>query len=164
MSYSGRLLYHQACASVILTPPPNYLLHTTHLMRPLFSSTLALSSSSGEPIKYNKLSSPSPRWPKSYPPSEANIIFVDALWADLEATVQWLEENPKVAEGIAKRQREMFVGYMTTAAEVCYWRSLIRAWASVAVVEDESIWRDKDGGEGMRWETFSLRHKMGYLV
>ncbi|RAL62148.1 hypothetical protein DID88_002632 [Monilinia fructigena] len=36
ITYSGRLLFHQACASIILTPPPTYLLHNTHFMRPIF--------------------------------------------------------------------------------------------------------------------------------
>ncbi len=49
-------------------------------------------------------------WPRHYRPTEANTVFVAPDWSDLEDTVAWLEEHPTVAEGIAKRQRELFVG------------------------------------------------------
>lgn len=83
-------------------------------------------------------------------------MFVDPDWKDLEATVMWLGGHPKIAEGIAKRQRQMVVerGFLSQAAEVCYWRALIRGWSSVVGLEDEK-WR-KEGGEGVRFETFSL--------
>jgi len=42
-------------------------------------------------------------------------------------------------------------GYLSEAAEACYWRSLIRAWATMARVLDINEW-----GDGMRWETFVL--------
>src|SRR5687767_3784728 len=38
--YSGRLQFHQLCASVILSPPLEWMQHTSHLIRPVFSSTL----------------------------------------------------------------------------------------------------------------------------
>ncbi|KFY87769.1 hypothetical protein V500_06777, partial [Pseudogymnoascus sp. VKM F-4518 (FW-2643)] len=62
VTYSGRLAFHQACASVLITPPPTFLQHTTHLLRPLYSPTLPSPA-------------PHPEWP-SYPAQEANIIFV----------------------------------------------------------------------------------------
>jgi hypothetical protein len=157
VTYSGRLPFHQACASIILTPPPNYLLHTTHLMRPLFSSSLPFSDHS-KPTKNGYLSG---RWPHSYPASKANIVFIDPEWADLEQTISYLNAHQDIAQGIANRQRELIVGagYLSSAAEVCYWRALIRAWSSVAKVNEED-WRAKDGGIGMRWETFSLLGKL----
>jgi hypothetical protein len=157
-TYSGRLPYHQACASIILTPPPTYLLHTTHLLRPLFSSVLLAKSHPSTPTKPPPSAYPLPAtaktWPLSYPASEANVVFVQPDWSDLEATILWLREHPDVAEGIARRQRSLVVdgGYLSEAAEACYWRSLIRAWSRTAQVEG-------DWGEGMRWETFSLLGK-----
>lgn len=79
----------------------------------------------------------------------------------LEATVMWLRENPGVAEGIAHRQREgVEKGYLSEAAEVCYWRGLIRGWSSVVRLDDPK-WKE-EGGEGVRWETFALTGSTGW--
>lgn len=119
-------------------------------MRPVYSNSIL---QSGAKAPSNT------RWSPSYPPSEANVVFVDPDWKDLEATVMWLREHPKIAEGIAQRQRDIVrKGYMSQAAEVCYWRSLIRGWSSVVRLKDEK-WAE-EGGEGVRWETFSLIGKM----
>jgi hypothetical protein len=90
---------------------------------------------------------------------------VEPDWTDLEQTVEWLQAHPAIAEGIARRQRQMVVdaGYLSPASETCYWRSLIKAWSSVARI-DEDVWGrwDDEGpkkGEGVRWETYSLRDK-----
>ncbi|CZR55918.1 uncharacterized protein PAC_05806 [Phialocephala subalpina] len=165
LTYSGRLPFHQACASIVITPPPTYLMHNTHLMRPLFSSSLRLSSSSS---KDRTKAHSDRRWLKRYKSSEANVVFVDPEWKDLEQTVMWLRAHPDVAEGIAKRQRKMIaeVGYLSQASEVCYWRSLIRGWSQVVEI-DEKVWGKWDGqgienGEGARWETFSLTGKANW--
>ena len=132
-------------------------MHTTHLMRPLFSSTLPFSPSANSKVG----AGPNPRWTTSYTPSQANVIFVDPDWADLEQTVLWLRAHPNVAEGIAERQRELVAdrGLLSAAAETCYWRSLIRGWSKVAI-PDESDWKGVE--EGVRWETFSLTAKSGW--
>ncbi|RDL31112.1 Uncharacterized protein BP5553_09901 [Venustampulla echinocandica] len=151
VTYSGRLPFHQSCASVIITPPLTYLLHTTHLLKPLFSSSLSISTSPPTPKDQQ-------RWPNSYSPSEANIVFVKHDWSDLEQTIDWLRQNDHIAKGIADRQRELIAkkGYLSEGAEVCYWRELIRGWAGV-VQEKNGTKGDKDvWGEGIRWETFSL--------
>jgi hypothetical protein len=132
-------------------------MHTTHLLRPLFSSSLPLSSS---PSNQNQPRINS-RWPKSYPTSQANIIFISPDWSDLEATVEWLRANPEIAEGIAERQRDVVrKGYLSEASEVCYWRSRVRGWSSVVRV-DEQEWGswDDEGSRGLRWEEFSLTQK-----
>ncbi|KFX87873.1 hypothetical protein O988_09248 [Pseudogymnoascus sp. VKM F-3808] len=141
VTYSGRLAFHQACASVLITPPPTFLQHTTHLLRPLYSPTL------------DTPPPPHPEWP-SYSASEANVIFVQPDWSDLEATIMWLRENPEVAEGIARRGREEVVrrGMFREAAETCYWRGLVRGWASVA-----KGWEGEEDMEGERWEEWSVR-------
>lgn len=132
-------------------------MHTTHLLRPLFSSTLPLPTSSHP---HSHQSEPSAQWPKSYPPSQANIIFISPDWTDLEATIAWLRANPTVAEGIADRQREVVRrGIFSEAAEVCYWRALVSGWADVARIDEKEwgSWQDEDEGvRGVRWETFSL--------
>jgi hypothetical protein len=94
-------------------------------------------------------------WPTEHDASEANIVFVAPDWSDLEATVAWLEEHPRIAEGIAQRQRALFEdgGYFSPAAEMCYWRGLIRGWSKVVVI-DEGVFDDL---EEMTWEEFSLK-------
>jgi len=70
-----------------------------------------------------------------------------------------LRENPTIAEGIARKNRELWVGkgYLSDGAEACYWRGLIKAWSSMVKVKNQNEW-----GEGMRWETFSLLGKMTF--
>ncbi|KAI0110833.1 hypothetical protein GGR51DRAFT_80125 [Nemania sp. FL0031] len=94
-------------------------------------------------------------WPTEHDPSEANIVFVAPDWSDLEAAVAWLEAHPRIAEGIARRQRALFEdgGYFSPAAEMCYWRGLIRGWSEVVRVDEGAF----DGLEGVTWEEFSLK-------
>jgi len=129
-------------------------MHTTHLMRPLLTSTLDLAD------PYTGSTVTADRW-NSYPASEANIVFVAADWSDLEQTIAYLRANPDVARGIARRQRQLVSdgGYLSPAAEVCYWRALVRGWASVARTEGVEGWVD---GEGVRLETFAWRGEVGW--
>jgi len=194
IAYSGRFQFLQMCASVVVTPPILWLQHTTHLVRPLFSSDLDLdleldkrgqettdkiggdaasadsnaakAAGSGPATSRRSAKSgsgggswvPSQRvrnsWPVQYRPEEANIVFVAPDWSDLGATIAWLEDHPDVAEGIATRQRELFVGggYFSPAAETCYWRALVRGWAEVARTEGMG-WEDM---QGVTFEAFSL--------
>lgn len=191
VAYSGRFQFLQMCRSVTVTTPIVWIQHTTHLVRPVFSSSLlgdddgrrrggakaeaagggaaavgahdGRRSGSGtgrdaKKPKKKKTWTPSERvrksWPKEYSPEEANIVFVAPDWSDLEDTIGWLEDHPRVAEGIARRQRDMFVGtgYFSPAAEVCYWRALVRGWAQVARTEDQG-WENL---EGVPFETFAL--------
>ncbi|KAI0202786.1 glycosyl transferase family 90-domain-containing protein [Astrocystis sublimbata] len=153
VTYSGRLPFLQMCRSVLLTPPFAWHQRTTHLVRPLFSSDLGL----GTPLHENEWAFSSDvrkAWPAHYSPAEANAVFVAPDWSDLESTVSWLEAHADVAEGIAQRQRDLFVGrgYISPAEETCYWRALIRAWSSVVRLEG-NWWRDQVGGS---WNEFSL--------
>lgn len=194
VAYSGRFQFLQMCRSVTVTTPIVWMQHTTHLVRPVFSSTLLgeddgrrhvgakaeaagggaaavgahdgrrSGSATGRDGKTagkktkKKTWTPSGRvrksWPKEYSPEEANIVFVAPDWSDLEDTIGWLEDHPRVAEGIARRQRDMFVGggYFSPAAEVCYWRALVRGWAQVARTEGQG-WESL---EGVPFETFAL--------
>ncbi|KAK3492476.1 uncharacterized protein B0T23DRAFT_404542 [Neurospora hispaniola] len=161
ISYSGRFQFLQMCASVTLTPPIQWMQHTTHLVKPLFSSDLDLDKARSLRMRKNGKTkdtrakpgktakdgiwTPHARheraWPKRYDANEANIVFVSPDWSDLEDTIHWLEEHPKVAEGIARRQRKLFVGggYFSPAAEACYWRELVRGWAKMARPEKGSL-------------------------
>ena len=173
VAYSGRFQFHQMCKSVVLSPPILWMQHTTHLVKPLFSWGLDLERTKAWKEKKQrgevkdgvagKKYTPTERvrraWPVGYPPEEANIVFVKTDWSDLGDTVAWLEEHPQVAEGIARRQRELFAdgGYYSPAAETCYWRALIRGWAEVVRMEGE----DWEGVEGVTFEAFSLSLDMG---
>ncbi|KAI1653310.1 hypothetical protein F4813DRAFT_374927 [Daldinia decipiens] len=159
VTYSGRFQYHQLCASVVLAPPIAWMQHVTHLARPVFSYQL-------EGVERTALDSgrklvpyPAPwvkdAWPKEYDPGEANIVFVAPDWSDLETTVEWLERHSKIAEGIARRQRELFDGggYFSPAAETCYWRALLRGWSEVVRTEGQGF----ENLEEIPWEEFSLK-------
>ncbi|KAI8957399.1 hypothetical protein F5Y11DRAFT_339850, partial [Daldinia sp. FL1419] len=160
VTYSGRFQYHQLCASVVLTPPIAWMQHLTHLARPVFSYQLdgvkrtASETAEGKLVPY-PAAWVKAAWPKEYDPQEANIVFVAPDWSDLESTIEWLEKHPKVAEGIASRQRELFDGggYFSPAAEMCYWRALLRGWSKVVRTEGQGF----ENLEEIPWEEFSLK-------
>ncbi|EWC45508.1 hypothetical protein DRE_05366 [Drechslerella stenobrocha 248] len=154
ISYSGRLPFHMLCESIIITPPINYLLHSTHLMKPVYAWTLGFASSTG--MGDFAMKRMQKAWPRGYPPEQANAVFVSPDWSDLEETVMWLRANPKIARGIARRQKEMYVerGYLSESAEMCYWRETIRGWNKSAFPVGDG-WNEL----GMPWETFSLTGK-----
>ncbi|KIH88132.1 hypothetical protein SPBR_07049 [Sporothrix brasiliensis 5110] len=187
VAYSGRFQFLQMCNSVTITPPIVWMQHTTHLVKPVFSSHL-LGAATTKPNSAKEKESPRKEahkfahdvksvgkkisrrslsvsntaktssghksWPVSYPAGEANIVFVAPDWSDLKDTVAWLEAHPEVAAGIARNQRDLFVGggYFSPAAETCYWRALVRGWATVAKI-DRKEWI---GHEEVSYESFTL--------
>jgi len=155
VTYSGRLPYHQACASILITPPLTYLQHTSYLIRPIAASSLLSTTSSTPPPKVPN----NPLISTTSNPDEANAIYVSPDWSDLEPIIHFLRQHPQLAKGIAKRSRETVVrsGWLSPAAEMCYWRSVIRAWAGVVEIDDgkgEGGWR---GDKGTRFETWILK-------
>ncbi|KAI1332777.1 hypothetical protein F5Y16DRAFT_125401 [Xylariaceae sp. FL0255] len=95
-------------------------------------------------------------WPTSYTPQDGgNMVFVAPDWSDLEATISWLESHPNAAATIAANQRALFHGrgYLSPAAEKCYWRGVIKGWSEV-VRFDEEAFADL---EEVPWEAFSLK-------
>jgi hypothetical protein len=63
---------------------------------------------------------------------DANYIEVEQDFADLPRKVDFLIDNPQVAERIAENAVRTFRDrYLTPAAESCYWRHLVRQYASV---------------------------------
>ncbi|KAK4100015.1 hypothetical protein N658DRAFT_428689 [Parathielavia hyrcaniae] len=151
IAYSGRFQFLQMCASVVLTPPIMWMQHLTHLVRPAFSSEF-LEGIGGR--RWTPSDKVRRAWPVGYKAEEANMVFVAPDWSDLGETVAWLEAHPEVAEGIARRQRDLFVGagYFSPAAETCYWRALVRGWAKMARTEGQG-WEET---EVIPFEMFSL--------
>jgi hypothetical protein len=129
-------------------------------MRPLFSSVLLSTHQSSTPrpppISAYPLPATQHTWPLSYPPHLANTIFVKPDWSDLEETITYLRQNPDIGMSIATAQRELMVGggYLSEAADTCYWRALIRGWNRTVAIDGRE-WE----AAGMRWETFSLLGK-----
>ncbi|GAW17742.1 hypothetical protein ANO14919_072080 [Xylariales sp. No.14919] len=155
VTYSGRLPFLQMCGSVLLTPPPAWRQLTTHLVRPVYSRDL-LATSTSTMTNTQELGAKSKDIRSAWPASaagDANAVFVAPDWSDLEATVSWLEAHPDVAEGIARRQRDLFVGkgYTSPAMETCYWRALLRGWSKVVKLGEG--WEHKDG---VSWEEYSI--------
>ncbi|KAI0533182.1 glycosyl transferase family 90-domain-containing protein [Xylaria digitata] len=156
VTYSGRLSFLQMCDSVLLAPSLAWRQLTTHLLRPVFFSDLLADKSTTALTDREERSGKSGdmrwAWP-AHRPEDANAVFVAPDWSDLDTTVSWLEEHPDVAEGIAKRQRDLFVGkgYTSPAMETCYWRALIRGWSQVVRLGEG--WENTDG---VSWEEYSL--------
>ncbi|KAF2463598.1 uncharacterized protein BDR25DRAFT_337748 [Lindgomyces ingoldianus] len=150
VTYSGRLAYHQACESVLLMPPLTYLTHTARWIKPVVAEemmgTFGKTPGSDESEKVNKTTkgwSPPTILPTVKDWREANAVYVAKDWSDLESTIDFLRTHPKIAETIASNQRKMThgKGYLSSAAETCYWRALVKGWASVAVPDGE--WGDE---------------------
>ncbi|KAF1962517.1 hypothetical protein CC80DRAFT_462678, partial [Byssothecium circinans] len=158
ITYSGRLPYHQACESVLLTAPLTHLTHTAWWMKPIFAEDLMASfvnpaTPSKEPNSGKEYTIPS-LLPTTKDWREANAVYTSRNFDDLEATVSFLHQQPHVARRIARNQRGLVAkyGYMSPAAETCYWRGLIRGWASRAEVDEG--WVDE---MGERYEMWLLR-------
>ncbi|KAL1895921.1 hypothetical protein Sste5346_005020 [Sporothrix stenoceras] len=157
ITYSGRLQFLQMCNSVLLTPPMAWLQHTSHLVKPLFSSYL-LPDNGGKSPSWMPSDGVQSAWPVHYTANEANAVFVAPDWSDLQATVAWLERHPDVAQGIARRQQALFVdgGYFSPAAETCYWRALVRGWSTVAQTVGPA-WVGEP--RGVPWEVFAMGYE-----
>lgn len=148
VSYSGRLPYHQACGSVLLTAPLTWRTTSALLVRPIFAATLMGKKGEKEEVRTGALGTVS-RW------EDANAVYVKPDFSDLEEVVGFLRERGDVGERIARNQRDGLVkqGYLSMAADTCYWRALIQAWGRSAVV-DEGEWA---GMESERYETWLVK-------
>ncbi|KAF2734847.1 hypothetical protein EJ04DRAFT_512155 [Polyplosphaeria fusca] len=151
VTYSGRLPYHQACASVLITAPLTYLTTTAWSIRPIYAEALMQGHAKVEQSKTRKTLELLPSvadW------RDANAVYVAPDFSNLEIVVEFLQAHPEVAERIARNQRETVVGggYLSPAAETCYWRALIRGWAGIARASEG--WGDV---RGERFETWILK-------
>ena len=89
---------------------------------------------------------------------EQNYVKLKRDFSDLPGKMKKLlkAENRDQTRSIADNARSVFrERYLTPAAEGCYWRSLIRAWASVQgfepqVFEDREVEDDWRGGKRSR--------------
>jgi hypothetical protein len=70
---------------------------------------------------------------------DQNFVEVQDNFSDLEHVVLSLLADQAKAERIAKNSVSIFRDrYLTPAAQACYWRVLIRAWADVSFVPE--VW------------------------
>lgn len=117
-TYSGRLKYLLNCHSIVLSHKLAWIEHFHHLMIP---------SGLGQ-----------------------NYINLKRDFSDLRSTMRRLLQSTHLettARGIADNARATFrEKYLTPAANACYWRALIRGWASVQGFEPQ-IWIDEDAVE-----------------
>lgn len=87
---------------------------------------------------------------------EANYVLVERDYGDLERKMELLVDNPETAERIADNAaRVLRDRYLSPAAESCYWRELVRKYASVC--EFEPVLVGSDGkGRGVPFESWVL--------
>ena len=89
-----------------------------------------------------------------------NFVEVERDFSDLEAVMDHLTTHPEEARRIADNSVRTFrERYLTPAAEACYWRALIRGWATVSFEPQKYEVNPVTGvlGEprGMRFENFA---------
>ncbi|KAJ5485676.1 hypothetical protein N7539_005664 [Penicillium diatomitis] len=93
---------------------------------------------------------------------DANFVEVSEDFSDLSRKLDYLIDNPQVAERIAENAVRTFRDrYLTPAAESCYWRRLIRQYGSVLDFEPNLHAAGRDGkltARGTPFETWSLMH------
>ncbi|KAA8648376.1 hypothetical protein EYZ11_007321 [Aspergillus tanneri] len=91
---------------------------------------------------------------------EANYVEVERDFSDLERKMEFFIDNPEAAERIANNAVRTFRDrYLTPAAESCYWRHLIRQYASSCDFEPILYSSQKDGKKrprGTPFETWIL--------
>lgn len=93
---------------------------------------------------------------------EQNYVKVRRDFADLEETMLALQRDDEMAQQIAGNNvRAMRERYLTPAAEVCYWRRLIRSWASISF--EPEFWKTENGTRkwrGLPIESYALERRL----
>ena len=119
-TYANRLKYLLNCHSIVITHELQWIEHYHHLL---------ISTGSNE-----------------------NYIKVKRGFSDLRSTMSkavrasWQQDQ---GVGIANNAKRTFrERYLTPAAEACYWRALIRGWASVQGFEPQ-VWDEDRHGDVM---------------
>lgn len=80
-----------------------------------------------------------------------NFVEIQDDFSDLEEKVLDLVEDQEKAKRIAQNSIDTFRDrHLTPAAQVCYWRQLIRGWATVSFTPE----RWEPGGRKMRGVSF----------
>ncbi|KAL8279427.1 hypothetical protein RQP46_008239 [Phenoliferia psychrophenolica] len=86
-------------------------------------------------------------------PNQNIIILQGNDWDELGQTMTFLEENPERAELIAANAwRTLHGRYLSPASVACYWRRVLRAYATVQTFVPEI-------GDGKDYESFMLMGK-----
>lgn len=88
---------------------------------------------------------------------DQNFVEVEKDFSDLEEKVNELLKDQRKAQRIAQKGVEVFRDrYLTPAAQACYWREMIRGWASISFEPER--WEDGSKGNrrprGTPFETF----------
>jgi hypothetical protein len=93
---------------------------------------------------------------------DQNYLEVKRDFSDLETALLWLQKNDakarKIADNSVKTFREQ---YLTPAAEACYWRQLIRAWADISF--KPAFYKVENGTErwrGVPVESYGLERRL----
>ncbi|KAI9926492.1 hypothetical protein ASPWEDRAFT_118903 [Aspergillus wentii DTO 134E9] len=87
--------------------------------------------------------------------ADANYVEVERDFSDLSRKMEFLIDNPETAERIANNAVKTFRDrYLTPAAESCYWRHLVRQYASVSDFEPVLYNTQPNGRKEMRGTPF----------
>ncbi|OQN97956.1 hypothetical protein B0A48_16261 [Cryoendolithus antarcticus] len=117
-SYSGRLKFLLNCHSVLLSHPLKWVEHFHHLL---------LHEGGGQ----------------NYIRTKQDFSDLPSIMAEVLAAPDTIMKAKRIADNSRRVFRER---YLTPAAEACYWRALIRGWASVQGFE-VNPWREEVGAE-----------------
>lgn len=95
-----------------------------------------------------------------------NYVEVAEDFTDLDAAMDRLLANDEEAERIAANNvRQFREHYLTPAAETCYWRKLIRGWASVSFEpEFFNTSRTEEAWRGVPVESYVLMRALDWHV
>ncbi|KXG52076.1 Lipopolysaccharide-modifying protein [Penicillium griseofulvum] len=94
---------------------------------------------------------------------DQNFVTVKRDFSDLQEKINWLQTHDDDAQRIANNNVKTFrEHYLTEAAEVCYWRRLIKAWAEVSDFKPEFFKKEngKKVWRGLPVESFFLERRL----
>ena len=122
-TYSGRLRYLQNCKTVIVTHPPRWIQHWTHLYNADWNSNeqnivyvpRAIGDATGVVVH------------------DGDKEFLDRTWERLNEVMEALIKDDDKARSIAENQWNYFRNrYISPASAMCYWRKAIKGFGSVS--------------------------------
>ncbi|KAN0062673.1 hypothetical protein ACQY0O_004863 [Thecaphora frezii] len=146
VTYSGRLRYLQNCKVVIVTHPPRWIQHWTHLYN-------ADPNSPDQNIVFVPEYKGDDRGIETH--NEQGVVSYDKTWIRLPETMQELLDNDQKARRIAENQWSFFrERYVSPASAACYWRKAIKGYAATQLFEP------KYHGNETSYESFQLKHKL----
>ncbi|KAJ6117908.1 Lipopolysaccharide-modifying protein [Penicillium sp. IBT 18751x] len=96
---------------------------------------------------------------------DQNFVMVKRDFSDLQDKITWLRTHDEDAQRIANNNVKTFrERYLTQAAEVCYWRRLVKTWAEVSDFQPEffKMEKGKKVWRGLPVETFLLERRLDW--